>query len=67
MSAVAYHITIGFVTCIRFVVLITLVKISWRAIEKTAKYIVQLYNSIGFFDKQTHIVLVNPIVIIVWH
>ena len=36
----------------------------WREIKKTAKYVVEWYNSIGFFKNQTYIVLVNPIMII---
>ena len=42
-----------------------LVKI-WRDI-KEIEYVVEWYNSIGLFNKQTYIVPMNPIVIIVCH
>ena len=35
--------------------------------KKMAKHVVEWYNSIGFFNKQTYMVPVNPIVIIFWH
>ena len=54
--------TIDLITCNWAAVCIMLVKIS-REIKETANYVVEWYNSIGLFNKQTYIVLVNPIMI----
>ena len=51
------------ITCNWAAVCIMLVKI-WREIKKTAKHVVEWYNSIGIYSKQTYIVLVKPMVII---